>query len=801
MKSYLSLIPISAHVRRKQGKMIILCIVLAVFLVTTIFSLVDAVMEMETANVIDKGGYWHICIDGIGEDKAEEIAARPDVAASSWYDVINLDKDLTMDKEYDIKGAQTALCGIEEPFIGTIMHYFSDSAQVTEESAIILTENAQELLGVKVGDKITLNTPAGEYDFTISGFRISGNGKYVGSNGGETSALLVGENQVGAFMNIQTFRRICSENGETGNPQYYIRFREHTNLRRSLADIKEQYGLEESNIELHTILMAASGIADNEYIKNIYPVVGVLCLLIMAAGVLMISGSLNSNVAQRLQFFGMLRCIGASRSQIMRFVRLEALNWCKTAVPIGAVLGIVTTWAVNAGLRYLVGGEVSNIPVFTISVTGILCGMIIGVVTVLLAAKAPAKRAARISPMAAVSGNASDTKPVKHAVNTRFSKIETALGIHHAVSAKKNLILLTGSFALSIILFLCFSVLVEWVDCLLPQKASAPDIDIASNDGGNSIDASLLDEIREIDGVKHVFGRRVCFAVPAVFQKETPQDAVDLMSYDDYQLDLLLKDHDLRKGSDIARMDGDSHGVLVIWDKDMPLEIGDKISVGEETLEIVGMLKYSPFSNDGSTDGKVNVITTEETFTRLTDITDYAIIDVQMASKSTNENNEAVEQIRRLSTGYKFRDRRSESVQSVYYAFLTFVYGFLAIIALIALLNMMNSISMSVSARMNQYGIMRAIGMSERQLTKMVAAETFTYSVFGCVVGYAVGLPLSKYMYDNIITSHFYYATWSVPVAQLVMIAVFVFAAAVVAIYAPSKRIREMEVTETINEL
>ena len=106
-----------------------------------------------------------------------------------------------------------------------------------------------------------------------------------------------------------------------------------------------------------------------------------------------------------------------------------------------------------------------------------------------------------------------------------------------------------------------------------------------------------------------------------------------------------------------------------------------------------------------------------------------------MKSKSTNENSDAVEQIRMLSGAYTFRDRREESISSMYYAFLTFTYGFLAIIALIALLNIMNSVSMSVSARINQYGVMRAIGMSAWQLTKMVAVETLTYSVFGCVVG------------------------------------------------------------------
>lgn len=799
MKSYLSLIPISARVRKKQGKMIMICIVLAVFLMTAIFSLVDALAQMETENAIDKGGYWHIYLSGIGEDEAESIAKRPDVAVSSWYDVVNLDEHLKMSKDYYIQGAQTALCGIEPSFIGDIMHFFDTDAQVTDEDAVILTENAQELLGVSKGDTVTLNTPAGDYVFRVSGFRISGNGKYVTSSGGQEEALIVNEKQVGAFMNINTFGKICEENGETGAPRYYIQFKKHTNMRKALAQIKEQYGLSDSDIGLHTILMASSGITNKSYIKNMYPVMGLLFFLILTAGVLMISGSMNSNVAQRLQFFGMLRCIGASKSQIIRFVRLEALNWCKTAVPIGAALGMVTTWGLSAGLKHLVGGELSNIPVFVISPLGIVSGVIIGVVTVFLAAQSPAKRAAKVSPVAAVSGNAEGTNQVKRAVNLHMGKVEIALGIHHAVSAEKNLLLLTGSFAISIVLFLCFSVLVELVDCALPQKASAPDIDIASEDYSNTVEASLLDEIRGIEGVAHAFGRRVCDGVPATVDGEAY--TVELMSYDNYQLDLLAKDHDLRKGSNLKKMYEDSRNVLVIWDRGMPLEIGDQMEVNGETLEVVGMLKYSPFSNDGSNDGKITVIMTEEMFTRLTGITDYALIDVQMASRSTNENNEAVEQIHRLSSDYVFRDRREESVEAIYYAIVAFVYGFLIIIALIALLNIMNSISMSVSAKINQYGAMRAIGMSARQLTKMVAAEAFTYAGCGCIVGCAVGLPLSKYMYDFLITAHFFYASWSVPVGKMILIVSFVLASSAAAVYAPAKRLYAMEITETINEL
>ncbi len=94
---------------------------------------------------------------------------------------------------------------------------------------------------------------------------------------------------------------------------------------------------------------------------TLYSTATVLFVLILIAGVLMISSSINSNVAQRTKFFGMMRCIGMSRQQIIRFVKLEALNWCKTAVPIGVILGIVVTWGLCAALRFLVGGEFSDI--------------------------------------------------------------------------------------------------------------------------------------------------------------------------------------------------------------------------------------------------------------------------------------------------------------------------------------------------------------------------------------------------------------------------------------------------------
>ena len=528
---------------------------------------------------------------------------------------------------------------------------------------------------------------------------------------------------------------------------------------------------------------------------------GVMFLLVLIAGVLMISGSINSSVAQRTQFFGMMRCIGMSKQQIIRFVRLEALNWCKTAVPIGLVLGILSSWALCAALRFLVGEEFSNIPLFGISGIGIASGILVGVVTVLLAARTPAKHAAKVSPVAAVSGNPEKPKTGRHAAHTGFFRIETALGIHHAVAAKKKLFLMIGSFALSIILFLSFSVLIDFVDHLMPQSAATSDIDISSSDGANSIDSDLMQTLANMEGVKQIYGRRSCFDVAAVLAGDaTLSGTVDLVSFDDFDLKALQKDGTLRWGSDLSKVYGDSGYVLATWDQNSSWGAGDTILVGDERLTIAGLLKYDPFSGDGLTGGKITLITSGETFTRLTGITDYSLLMIQTTSGAADENVAAIRQIVE-ENGYTMNDKRDQHTSGTYFAFVACVYAFLGIITLVTVLNIVNSISMSVSARMKQYGAMRAVGMDGRQLSKMILAEAFTYAFWGCIVGCATGLPFSKVIYDFLITDHFPMRPGACLSDRWPSSSCFVIGAALLAARAPAKRMQTISVTDTINEL
>lgn len=561
------------------------------------------------------------------------------------------------------------------------------------------------------------------------------------------------------------------------------------NMRMEMARLTEKH---EQTFTFQTIL-------DTDMGQTLFLTAGALFVLILIAGVLMISGNINSTVAMRTKFFGMMRCIGMSRKQLARFVKLEALNWCKTAIPIGVVLGTVSTWILCAILRFVVKEEYSTIPLFGISLIGIASGIVMGTVTVLLAARTPAKRASRVSPISAVSGNGNEIKKVRRGVRTGLFSIDTALGIHHAREDKKNLFLMTGSFALSIILFLTFTVLLDFVGYLLPQSASASDINIISADGANSIPSEFMDAVRDMNGVDNIFGRRSLFDVPAELGSDSSSESIDLISYSDFDLEALKKDNMLKKGSKLSKVRGDNDGAFIICDENAPLKIGDSIRLQGTTLKIAGMLKYDIFSEDGLTHDKISIIVSDETFTRLTSITDYSMIFIQAASDMTDMDVSAIQD--KLGENGILKDERDQSTSGTYIAFVSCVYAFLAIIALVTILNIMNSISLSVSARTKQYGAMRAVGMDSRQITKMIFAEAVTYALSGCVIGCILGLLIGKSLFNILILDHFAYAVWSFPVSRLLIVIVFVLAATFFAIYAPSKRMRNMAVTETINEL
>lgn len=436
-----------------------------------------------------------------------------------------------------------------------------------------------------------------------------------------------------------------------------------------------------------------------------------------------------------------------------------------------------------------------DMPAFSISYPSIIAGIVVGLLTVLLAARSPAKKASKVSPLAAVSGNANDLQPVKKAANTKFFKIDTSLGIHHAKASKKNFILMISSFSISIILFLAFSVTIDFMNhTLTPLQPWTADISVISPEDTCSVKAEFIEELQQNPAVKNVYGRMFAYNVPVIVNGE--EKVVDLISYEDMQFDW-AKDYVL-SGS-LEKAQSESNTGLIVFEPQNDIEVGNVITLNlngsQADMEIVGMLSDCPFNNRQDV-GKL--ICSEDTFRKLTGETDYSIIDIQLSQNATEND---VNEIHRLvGSQYTFSDERmgNSNTRGAYYCFGLFIYGFLVLIALITLFNIINSIAMSVVAKMKQYGVFRAIGLSNRQLAKMIIAEASTYAITGTICGSVLGIVCNKILFSKLITYKWGDA-WSVPLVQLGIIIVVVAIAVILAVRNPIKKLEKTSIVDIIS--
>lgn len=774
MKSYLSLISISAKVKKRQNRMIILCVIISVFLVTTIFSVADMTIRAENSYMQDRHGSWHIQLENISPDIAEEICQRFDVTAVGWSEVFNID----VDQPYYINERSAALYGTDETYMTLLAHGIEEGSYPQSNGEVVLSSNAKLALNVQLGDSVTLYTPAGNADFTVSGFGSDDKEYYQG----QTYLVAV-------YMTQPAFTAVMERNGITASPICYVQFQSAAKASKAISEMQEQYNLPKESISENSAVMGIAGHSSNTSVHGFYQIAAILFVLVLLAGVLMISGSMNSNVAQRTKFFGMMRCIGASRQQIIRFVRLEALNWCKTAVPIGIIMGTAISWGVCALLRYGIGGEFAATPVFVLSPVGIICGAVVGIATVLLAAQSPANRAAKVSPMAAVSSN--NAASIQRTSKLHLGKVEQTLGVNHAIASRKNWFLMTASFSLSIILLLCFSVGLDFAYELIPSMRTwNPDITLNGFANALVLDQKVFSEIGVISGVEHIYGTSYMGSIPVVSSREGI-DHVNLVSYSEFLLDCSAES--VVEG-DITAIHGSTEQVMTVYNKDNPLKVGDTVWIAGKEVKITCAV------SSGVWPSEYTIICSQEAFEWLTGEQNYSLIGIQL---DDNAADMTVQQISSLiGNDIIFSDCRenNQSDASTYLAAQVVLYSFLGIIAMITIFNIINSISMSVAARIKQYGAMRAVGMDGGQLTRMIAAEAFTYAISGLVVGCGIGIFLSRFLHIKLLTRYFGTA-WRLPLKLLCIIVAFDVVSAVVAVYAPSKRIRNMAITETINEL
>jgi putative ABC transport system permease protein len=142
------------------------------------------------------------------------------------------------------------------------------------------------------------------------------------------------------------------------------------------------------------------------------------------------------------------------------------------------------------------------------------------------------------------------------------------------------------------------------------------------------------------------------------------------------------------------------------------------------------------------------------------------------------------------------KDEYSDALRQQVNQLLFIIYALLALAVVIAVLGIINTLALSVTERTREIGLMRAIGMSRRQLRRMIRLESVVMSFFGAVLGLVVGLgfgtALQRTLADDGITE------LRVPVIQLIIFLVVAGLVGVLAALWPAWRAAKLDVLRAI---
>ena len=136
MRSYLSLASIQAKAHKRQNRMTIFCIMLAVILITGVFTMADMEYRHETVRMMEKHGNWHIALKNITKEEAEDVLKEAWIKEGCWYDVLNYD----LEEDYNVCGKQTVVCGVNQNWDKFVL-CIKEGAFPKNESEIVVSEN------------------------------------------------------------------------------------------------------------------------------------------------------------------------------------------------------------------------------------------------------------------------------------------------------------------------------------------------------------------------------------------------------------------------------------------------------------------------------------------------------------------------------------------------------------------------------------------------------------------------------------------------------------------------------------
>lgn len=381
----------------------------------------------------------------------------------------------------------------------------------TSSTEIMLPEHLYTNGGVKynLGDTITLELGQRMLD----GYPMSQDSPcYIYEQGNEVfngEVLEVKETRtykvVGFYerlsWRIETFEApgytaLTLSDRETYTPYKYDVYFRMENPKDTFDFMKEMKLTGDYNSDL---LMYSGTFAVNAFTTMLYSLAAIVIGLIMFGSVALIYNAFSISVSERTKQFGLLSSIGATKKQLKRMVFFEALSVSAIGIPIGVIAGVggigVTLMLLGDKFKSMGFGVDMKL---SVSPAAIIIAVVVALITVLISAWIPSKRATKVSAVEAIRQNmdVKNTKPVKTSKLTyKLFGLSGMLANKHYKRNKKKYRTTVLSLFMSIVLFVSASAFTDYLMETVGVGFGSVGFDLTMHASGNEFDKITPEEL------------------------------------------------------------------------------------------------------------------------------------------------------------------------------------------------------------------------------------------------------------------------------------------------------------------
>jgi ABC-type antimicrobial peptide transport system permease subunit len=137
----------------------------------------------------------------------------------------------------------------------------------------------------------------------------------------------------------------------------------------------------------------------------------------------------------------------------------------------------------------------------------------------------------------------------------------------------------------------------------------------------------------------------------------------------------------------------------------------------------------------------------------------------------------------------EFKDNQVAGLSSV----LNILYVLLALSVIVSLFGIINTLALSVYERTRELGILRAIGMTRRQVRRMIRQESVVTALIGATLGIALGIALA-----GLLVARIDFIEFALPVTTLIIVAIAAIVVGIVAAILPARRASRLNVLQAL---